>query len=281
MAQAMSHAPSNQNLLLHKHVQSFVFKTVLKPRISRILNEQLKKYHPEVNPDDIKWFPSKQWEARIDNAIGIPYSVIKGEQKDISTLHHEITHIKKQHSLKQGLNPFSFVLYHAGLSQSFNNLSKKYEWEADEGTPNDPGKLKEQWLRHEQLNQSLLSTAKNLSREGHKAQADLILKTPLSHPSHKERAARFQERYNRLILGYSVINENERKEKGIPPAIFHPRPRLIARELIEKGHKEYNEDYYADVATDMHPLYKPTNLARYSFSRDKEFLKPRVVRAIE
>ncbi len=273
MAGAMSHIPSNQNVLLNKHVQSLIFKTILKPRIDKIITEQLQKYHPEIKSNEIQWFVSNQWVANKDNAIGIPLSFVEGKKKDISSLHHEITHIKKKHLAKE--HTFLGKSFFARFS--YNDLCKKHEWEADEGIPNNPKFLEEQMSDFKQLSTSPTLKEARAIWNTEKTKSHFVEKDP-RHPSFAERANRFKERYDRLRLGYSLTDADERQRLEMPPIIISQRPRHI---ILKKFGPGEHEDYYADVATDMLPLFKPTNLARYSFSRDKEFLKPRVVRAIE
>lgn len=253
-AQAMSHVPSNQDLPLNKHIQSFVFISFLKPRINQIINDQLKKYHPDIKSDDIKWFVSNQWVANRDKAIGIPFSFVSGQKKDISSIHHELTHIKKQHLLKEdsyiNRSFFSRLLYAVGFRQSFNDLCKKHEWEADEKIPNNPEMLEEQMNEYKQLITSPTLKEAQAIWNDQKAKSHFIEKDP-RHPSFEERAARFEERLNRLE-SFNKAKEHFRNPKiqkffgsDLPPVIESPFPRNIANKL------GVCEDYYPNDTFDM------------------------------
>lgn len=288
-AHGMSRATQNMTLL-NKHIQSDFFKLHLKPRMDKILSDQIKKYHPEINPNNVKWFPSDHWHVDHNtNKIGIPDSFIRGNgKKDINVFHHEETHRQKEHILKQTQhikrNPFSFLCHLIGFRQSFNDLSKKHEWEADGGVPNDPEILEDGMNYYNQLNEELRIKVNALLDADRPDEARLMTATT-THPSHAERASRFEERYNKLLLGYSVIDPDERKKQGIPPAILdHKRPCFIAEQL------GYDKRYYATVATDMLPHFKPSivgeyhakKLAQFNYKyREAEVVKPLPVYTIE
>jgi hypothetical protein len=84
-----------------------------------------------------------------------------------------------------------------------------------------------------------------------KQQVDPKLESWYQHPSHQERAQYFSERINTLKTDSNNIQANYYRNQNKLDKFF---------------------------GADAMPLYKPTNLARYSFSRDKEFLKPRITR---
>ncbi len=268
----------NRYILLFTLIFGLVVQTagamaqeILAAQITRThasLIQQIRKYHPDFKLESFQWFVSNQWVANRDNAIGVPVSFVLGLKKDISSLHHEITHIKKQHLVKEdqyleqkNKRTFaSYLLYFIGLrsnektNRDYNELCKKHEWEADEGIPNNPEMLKEQMNDYKQLSTSPTLKEAQAVWNDQKAKSPVIEKDP-RHPSFEERAKRFEERLNRLE-GFNKAKRHFNNPKvrqffgpDLPPIMDSPRPRQIVQRLRKRV--GICEDYYPDVAFDM------------------------------
>lgn len=236
-------------------------------KTENLLKKHVEKYHPGFN---FKWFISTKWEADEEGRVGVPLSFMVNNNDGLAAADHEIGHILKNHISKQEeykKRLYTFSIFGRNIL-SKSNEKKYYEFlreterEADAVVPNDPYLLLNQQKRYEKLaslkdNPDLIEARKLCPIKVQPKEIDL------THPPLEERAAHFKERREKLILGYSVIDPNEREKQGIPPAIFDPRPRLIARE------RGWNEKYYADVSADMLRFFKPTAPARYFSTQQK------------
>lgn len=215
--------------------------TDIKNKIEPVLNMYAKKYYPGFKPR--YQISADTWQSGVNSTIEIPYSfllfILQNRSKN-SAYWAEIGSFC--HEVTHCLNSDPEHLEEKIIKLPFNQrgkLTKKMEMRADRGVPDDENILESMFLHLKK-----------------KAFFEQFLKPSnleswYQHPSHQERAQYFKERINALKTDSNNIKAN-----------YYRNPNKL------------HEFFGADAM----PLFKPTNLARYSFSRDKEFLKPRTIR---
>lgn len=193
-----------------------LYNKLIQEEVVPILKEQFKKHHSDmIEPEYIPAF-AKEWVYGYTKSNGmffvsIPIDfiahVIRSRLNNtpsnknlffwggIAAFHHEITHIKNQHSSKKlaayGIERAThkaffdsrknFIDYFMNL-EGFLALCREHEWEADEGVPNH--RLMLQGIRQYFQERA---TMKNSYQEDS------------THPPDKDRAERFAQRLEILL----------------------------------------------------------------------------------
>lgn len=244
-----------QLLIIHSNLRiDELEKTIEEDAYPRLTN-LIKKYHPGLN---FKLQLSGHNWATGSDLYGTP--IIRVSHSYITSILNK----RKSEEKYLALHEVARILHH----KKNRNLT---ELEVDENIPNNPKILKAM---------AIFFTNKTSNREHHSPSNSSSHKNPTALVERKiaelkKRATRFEERYNKLT------NQKARQFFGTPPTITGTSPRKAAKIL------GLDQDYYPNLSTDMllkpttDYVFQPTNLARYSFSRDKEFLNPRIVSAIE
>lgn len=266
-----------------------------------ILRYHILRYHPGFE-NKFKWAIDDQWIFRpnleknkdrgIDGQyIGIPYTFVTQQNNDISSIDHEILHQKEYHdkriaayNIRLRKRDFFSILNDKKNLEKYYAFCRELEKRADEGILNNPKMLKSQMEHykekstssHLEVAQALYKEATHYKQKAHRES---------THPTDAERAARFEERYNKLTQHYTNMhfyNPKVRQFFGVP-MITGTSPRKAAKilDLDQDCYPNLSDDMSLRPANDKLHLFTPSNLARYSFSRKDEFLKPRVVCAIE
>lgn len=220
------------------------YNKLIQETVIPIFKEQLQKYHPDIAEpqyyiDIAKEFHVEQVEPNEAFFIAIPLDfiihIIKPHinnsplQKDlffwegIAAFHHEITHIKKEHSSK-------FIAFCDNLQNNRRisiyidpfALRRNQEREADEGIPNH-----RLMLLSIQKKYHLLALSKNPCLGNS------------THPSDKERAERFEKRLQALLKERNqTINRALKLDKLLKISAPQNMPHAPKLLRIEREHYE-------------------------------------------
>lgn len=212
-------------------------KNLLLKKVDPYLKRIVAEYHPKF---PFIWkLAAADWMAAQDGpddkSVCIPVSAIieiqKGDKlsdSSLGILMHELTHVIKEHSQrkKDFRKQYSSKLSQKKFHEELSKLSRKCEWEADEGVPNDKFLLRGMKTYFERK-KKFAEFSKNIN-------SGSTTKTPYqSHPSHEERANRFAQRLSKLTVNEHLHKPHIRKLFGpdLPVPLDRLRPREMAQEL--------------------------------------------------
>jgi len=206
-------------------------------KLEPLMRDQVEKYHPELTDTElvIGYCMDLQigsWSIFLDgtvHTINIPYSfissaIVDGERNTddywwgIASLHHELTHMKKEHCQEVERSKGWLGLFICYLQNgSFYRMRRRQEWEADEGIPNERRMLSAS-MKH------FLSS--------------YDLDEPQdTHPTDRERGLRFKERLNALL---ESRNRNARAFLGLSDVQGYPfRTLLSASKMLGVNSDRY------------------------------------------
>lgn len=218
--------------------------TDIKNKIEPVLNRYAEKYYPGFK---LKYLVSEDtWRAGTNLTIKIPYSFIQlilQNKPKSSSYWAEIGSFC--HEVTHCINKDPEYLRDKIMKlpeDQRGNLTKEREERADRGVPDNEKILEGMYYDFQR---------KVFFKQFSSQCSEPKLTSWYKHPSNEERAQYFKERINALKTDSNNIKAN-----------YYRNPNKL------------HEFFGADAM----PLFKPTNLARYSFSRDEEFLKTHTIR---